>query len=66
MLVTELREKSVNELSQALEVSRREQFNLRMQRVTGQSQKPHKIRAVRKRIAQIKTLLVEKKIKGNS
>lgn len=59
MSVAELRAKSPKDLSQELEALRREQFNLRMQNVTGQSPKTHKIKEVRKKIAQVKTLLVE-------
>lgn len=59
MSVAELRAKSSKELSQELENLRKEQFNLRIQNRTGQSVKPHKIRDVRKKIAQVKTLLVE-------
>lgn len=65
MAIAELRVKSVKELSQELDASRREQFNLRMQSATGQTPKPHNIRLVRKKIAQIKTLLVEKE-KGSA
>ena len=59
MSVAELRAKSPKELSQELENLRREQFNLRIQNKTGQSPKPHKIREVKKKIAQVKTLMVE-------
>lgn len=65
MTAAELRAKSVKELNQELEASRREQFTLRMQNTTGQAPKPHKIAQVRKNIARIKTLIVEKE-KGNS
>jgi len=61
MSVAELRTKSPKELNQELENLRREQFNLRMQNKTGQSPKPHKIREAKKKIAQVKTLMVENK-----
>ncbi len=64
MSVAEFRAKSVNELSQELENLRREQFNLKIQNKTGQSPKPHKIREVKKKIAQVKTLMVEKEKGG--
>ncbi|MCP5419210.1 MAG: 50S ribosomal protein L29 [Gammaproteobacteria bacterium] len=60
MKVSELRQKSVEELNQELLDSRREQFNLRMQQATNQLSKPHLFRQVRRRIARIKTLLREK------
>lgn len=58
-MIAELRKKSVNELVNELENLRREQFNLRMQNKTGQAPKPHKIREVKKKIAQVKTLMLE-------
>lgn len=61
MSVAELRTKSFKELGQELENLRREQFNLRIQNKTGQSPKPHKIKEVRRKIAQVKTLMVEDK-----
>lgn len=61
MSVAELRAKSLKELNQELEDLRREQFNLRMQSKTGQSPKPHMMQEVRKKIAQVKTLMVEDK-----
>jgi len=64
MFAAELRKKSLVELSQELEALRREQFNLRIQNKTGQSPKSHKIREVRKRIAQVKTLVSEKEKGG--
>lgn len=63
MSVAELRAKSLKELNQELEDLRREQFTLRMQNTTGQTPKPHKIKEVRKSIAQVKTLMVENKSK---
>ena len=59
-VVSELRQKSVEELQQELLACLREQFNLRMQRATGQLSKPHLFRDVRRKIAQIKTILGEK------
>jgi len=35
----------------------REQFNLRMQRATGQLGKPHRVKEIRRDIARIKTVL---------
>lgn len=61
MSVAELRAKSLKELNQELEDLRREQFNLRMQSKTGQLPKSHKIKDVRRKIAQVKTLMVEDK-----
>ncbi len=57
-------EKKVSELnaselkSELLEL-RKEQFNLRMQRSTGQLANPSRFKAVRRQIARIKTRMVE-------
>jgi large subunit ribosomal protein L29 len=39
---------------------RREQFNLRFQRATGQNEATGRVRAVRRDIARVKTILAEK------
>ena len=64
MKAIELREKSVDELRKELLDLLKEQFNLRMQMSTGQMSRPHLIRAARRNIARIKTVLTEK-TKGN-
>lgn len=56
----ELQSKSEAELNNALQELRREQFNLRMQRGTGQETKPHQFKLVRKNIARVKTALNSK------
>lgn len=60
MNASELREKSVEELKEQLLELRREQFNLRMQKASGQLEKTHTIRQVRRDIARVKTLLTSK------
>jgi large subunit ribosomal protein L29 len=47
------------ELQKELLDLRREQFNLRMQRGTGQLSNPSRFKAVRRQIARIKTQLTE-------
>ena len=59
MRAEELRSKSVDELEQELLELRREQFNLRMQRSTGQLNRPHEYGRVRKDIARVKTVMAE-------
>ena len=54
-----LREKSVDELNEELLALRREQFNLRMQKATGELTRNHEHRLVRKDIARVKTVLSE-------
>ena len=60
MKVNELREKSVEDLGSELVKAREEQFKLRMQMTTGQLGQTHLIKASRRDIARIKTVLTEK------
>jgi large subunit ribosomal protein L29 len=57
---SELREQSTAELEQRLRDLRDEWFRLRFQQVTKQLPNPMRIRAVRKDIARIRTLLTER------
>jgi large subunit ribosomal protein L29 len=56
----ELRAKDQDQLKQTLLELLREQFNLRMQRGTGQLTKPSRMKVVRREIARIKTIMHEK------
>jgi large subunit ribosomal protein L29 len=58
----DIRLKTSDELDALLLDLRREQFNLRFQRATGQNEGQARVRAVRRDIARVKTILVEKKI----
>ena len=60
MEASELRNKSVDELNEELVALRREQFNLRMQRATGELARHTEHNRVRKAIARVKTVLAEK------
>lgn len=60
MKATELREKSAEDLNKQLLDLLREQFNLRMQNNTGQLGQPHLLKAVRRDIARVKSVLTEK------
>lgn len=55
--VKSLRAKGANELKEELLALRKEQFNLRMQKATGQQNQSHLITAARKKVAQVKTLM---------
>lgn len=55
----ELRAKSAPDLQKELLDLRREQFNLRMARVTGDPVKPDQFTKVRRNIARLKTVLGE-------
>lgn len=60
MKANELKGKSVEELGSELKDLLREQFNLRMQKGTGQLSQPHRVSQVRRDIARVKTILNQK------
>jgi large subunit ribosomal protein L29 len=64
MNANELREKSVTELQASLEELLREQFNLRMQKGSGQSSGVHLLKQVRRDIARVKTIIGQKNSEG--
>ena len=57
MKANELREKSVEQLNEQLLELLRDQFNLRMQKATGQLGQSHLLTQVRRDIARVKTVL---------
>jgi len=59
MKVNELRQKSKDELEAMLLELSREQFNLKMQKGTGQLSKPDQVKKVRRDVARIHTILNE-------
>jgi len=59
MKASELRQKSNDELGSMLLELSREQFNLRMQKGTGQLSKPAQMKKVRRDIARIHTVMNE-------
>lgn len=61
MKAEDLRTKSPDELTDALASLKKEQFNLRFQRATGQLEKTARIREVRRDIARIKTIAAQKR-----
>lgn len=60
MKTAELREKSADELNQELLGLLKDQFNLRMQKSSGQLAQSHLLGQVRRDIARVKTILNEK------
>jgi large subunit ribosomal protein L29 len=56
----DLRQKSVDQLKEQVLALKKEQFNLRFQRASGQLENTARVRAVRREIATIKTLLGER------
>lgn len=64
MNITELRDKDTAALRAERVELLREQFNLRMQKATGQLAKPHLLKQVRRNIARINTILAEQRAEG--
>jgi large subunit ribosomal protein L29 len=64
MKPSELRKKSVTELKTEMLSLLKEQFNLRIQKGTGQLPKPNLLKRVRLNIARIMTILTEKGMKA--
>ena len=62
MNATEVRDFSDDELASKLLELKREQFNLRFQRASGQLEKTGRVDQVRKDIARIKTIQTERRI----
>ncbi|MCK9237666.1 50S ribosomal protein L29 [Thiopseudomonas acetoxidans] len=60
MKANELREKTVEQLKEQLLQLLRDQFNLRMQKATGQLSQSHLLTQVRRDIARVKTVLNQK------
>jgi len=60
MKVSDIREKSIDELGELLLELRQEQFNLRMQSGTGQLAQFDQFGKIRKDVARIKTVINEK------
>lgn len=61
MDVTKVRDLSDDELSSTLLDLKREQFNLRFQKASGQLEKTARIDEVRKAIARVKTIQTERR-----
>jgi large subunit ribosomal protein L29 len=60
MKAIDLRSKSIEELNQELLALLKEQFNLRIQKGSGQAPKSNLFKKVRTQIARIKTIMKEK------
>ena len=57
MKIEDVRSLSSDQLAETLLNLKKEQFNLRFQKATGQIEKTHRVDQVRKDIARIKTVL---------
>ncbi|WP_348637695.1 50S ribosomal protein L29 [Minwuia sp. IMCC3077] len=60
MSVEEFRAKSDDQLKDSLVDLKKEQFNLRFRRATGQVEDTSRIRTIRRDIARVKTVLTER------
>ena len=60
MKISDVRAKTPDQLGEELLTLKKEQFNLRFQRATGQMEKTHRSKVIRKDIARIKTVLHSK------
>ena len=58
--IADIRARTPDDLNVLLVELRKEQFNLRFQRATGQNEGVGRVRKVRREIAQVKTILAEK------
>ena len=65
MNVRELREKDVQALKDLLVDLRKGQFNLRMERATGQLSDVSRFRKTRRDVAQVKTIIREKAVQDS-
>ncbi|ENN92463.1 50S ribosomal protein L29 [Bartonella bovis] len=64
MKAEELRAQTLDQMKDELTKLKKEQFNLRFQKATGQLEKTARVKQVRRNIARIKTFL-RQKIDGN-
>tara|TARA_Y100000766_G_C18435690_1_gene378807 strand:+ start:329 stop:520 length:192 start_codon:yes stop_codon:yes gene_type:complete len=60
MKVDELRQKTSDELVEALDTELKEQFRLRMQKSSGEFNQTHLLKLSRRNVAKIKTVMTEK------
>ena len=60
MRASDVRTKTADQLNDELASLKKEQFNLRFQKATGQLEKTARVREVRRDIARIKTIAAEK------
>ncbi|MGB0921083.1 MAG: 50S ribosomal protein L29 [Alphaproteobacteria bacterium] len=61
MQASELRDQTPDQLVDALKKLKKEQLNLRFQKATGQLENTARVRDVRRDIARIETVLMQKK-----
>jgi large subunit ribosomal protein L29 len=62
MLAKDIRTKTIDELTDELAQLKKEQFNLRFQKTTGQLENTARVKLVRRDIARLKTVIGEKAV----
>lgn len=66
MKATDVRAKTLDELRSELEGLKKEQFNLRFQKATGQLENTARVRQIRRDIARIQTIMRDKRVSANA
>jgi large subunit ribosomal protein L29 len=64
MKVNEINEMTMEELDQQLAEIKKEQFNLKLQQVSGQLENPARMKELRRTVARIRTIQNQKKVEG--
>ncbi len=64
MKFKELNEMTMEELEQQLADIKKEQFNLKLQQVSGQLENPARVKELRRTVARIRTIQNAKKVEG--
>ena len=62
MKAVDIRSQTPDQLDEQLANLKKEQFNLRFQKATGQLEKTARVREIRRDIARIRTILAEKSV----
>ena len=64
MKVSELRDRSADQLAEELTKLKKEAFNLRFQKATGQLENTARVRFIRRSIARVATVITEKAVQA--
>ena len=63
MKVNEIRNLTTEEINKKIDETKEELFNLRFQQASGNLEKPSRIRELRRTVARLKTVLIERELK---
>ncbi|MEP3047685.1 MAG: 50S ribosomal protein L29 [Roseibium sp.] len=66
MKASDVRAKTLDELRTELEGLKKEQFNLRFQKATGQLENTARVRQISRDVARIQTIMREKRVSANA